>query len=73
MWIYDPVNVKNFIIGMLIVFGAIGLCMFPLWPEAVRIGVYYLSLSAAGFVGFILFLVVGKYDCLVFCLGGKRS
>lgn len=40
------------------VLGAIALCLFPLWPEVVRIGVYYVSLAAAGFVGFILSLVV---------------
>ena len=61
VWIYDPVNAKTFLIGLLMVLGAIGLCMFPLWPEEVRVGVYYLSLSAAGFVGFILSLVVSKF------------
>ncbi|XP_012938955.1 translocation protein SEC62 [Aplysia californica] len=39
--------------------------MFPLWPEEVRIGVYYLSLAAAGFVGFILSLVVVRL--ILFC------
>ena len=41
------------------VLGAIALCLFPLWPEVVRLGVYYLSLAAASFVGFILLLVIG--------------
>lgn len=65
VWIYDPVNAKTFLIGILIVAGAISLCMFPLWPECVRIGVYYLSLCAAGFVGFILVLVVIRL--ILFC------
>ncbi|CAL1528642.1 unnamed protein product [Lymnaea stagnalis] len=65
VWIYDPVNAKNFFIGLLMVLGAIALCMFPLWPEEVRIGVYYLSLAAAGFVGFILSLVVVRL--ILFC------
>jgi len=65
VWIYDPVNAKNFIIGLLMVLGAIGLCMFPLWPDELRIGVYYLSLCAAGFVGFILSLVVIRL--ILFC------
>ena len=43
------------------VLGAIAVCLFPLWPPEVRLGVYYLSLAAAGFVGFILSLCVSKY------------
>ncbi|GFN91780.1 translocation protein sec62 [Plakobranchus ocellatus] len=65
VWIYDPVKAKNFFIGLLMVLGAIALCMFPLWPPEVRIGVYYISLSAAGFVGFILSLVVVRL--ILFC------
>jgi len=65
VWIYDPVHAKNFLIGILIVAGAISLCMFPLWPESVRLGVYYLSLCAAGFVGFILSLAVIRL--ILFC------
>uniref|UniRef100_A0A0B6Y0A8 Translocation protein SEC62 n=1 Tax=Arion vulgaris TaxID=1028688 RepID=A0A0B6Y0A8_9EUPU len=66
VWIYDPVNAKTFFIGLLMVLGAIALCMFPLWPEEVRIGVYYLSLALAGFVGFILSLVVVRL--ILFCM-----
>jgi translocation protein SEC62 len=48
------------------VLGAIALCLFPLWPEIVRVGVYYVSLTAAGFVGFILSLVVGEEHIYLF-------
>ncbi|CAI9724001.1 SEC62 isoform X2 [Octopus vulgaris] len=65
VWIYDPVPVKTFIIGLLMVLGAIALCLFPLWPEEVRIGVYYLSLSGAGFLAFILVLFVVRL--ILFC------
>ncbi|XP_076472470.1 translocation protein SEC62-like [Babylonia areolata] len=66
VWIYDPANAKTLVIGSLIVLGAIALCLFPLWPEVVRLGVYYLSLAAAGFVGFILALVVIRL--ILFCI-----
>lgn len=66
VWIYDPVHAKTLVIGSLIVLGAIALCLFPLWPEEVRIGVYYVSLAAAGFVGFILSLVVVRL--ILFCV-----
>lgn len=65
VWIYDPVSAKTFLVGVVIVLGAISLCMFPLWPDDVRVGVYYISLCAAGFVGFILSLVVIRF--ILFC------
>ncbi|ESO91209.1 hypothetical protein LOTGIDRAFT_182505 [Lottia gigantea] len=70
VWIYDPVPFKTFLIGLLMVFGAIALCMFPLWPEFVRVGVYYISLAAAGFVGLILGLAVVRLIlfCIIWCV-----
>ncbi|GAB1607336.1 translocation protein SEC62-like [Argonauta hians] len=65
VWIYDPVPIKTFIIGLLMVLGAIALCLFPLWPEEVRIGVYYLSLGGAGFLAFILILFFVRL--ILFC------
>ena len=47
-----------------VVLGAIAVCLFPLWPPEVRLGVYYLSLAAAGFLGVILSLCVGKSNGL---------
>ena len=45
--------------------GAVALCLFPLWPDWMRIAVYYASLMGASFVGFMLFLIVCKYSCKV--------
>lgn len=47
--------------AVLSVLGAALLCVFPLWPDWLRVAVYYVSLVGASFVGFILFLAVGKY------------
>lgn len=58
VWIYDPVPVKTFIIGLFLVLGAIAVCLFPLWPPEVKLGVYYLSLAGAGFIGVILSLCI---------------
>ncbi|ELT97428.1 hypothetical protein CAPTEDRAFT_221933 [Capitella teleta] len=66
VWIYDPVPFKTFCIGLLLVLGAIGVCLFPLWPPEVRLGVYYLCLAAAGFVGCILGLCVVRL--ILFCV-----
>lgn len=61
VWVYDPTSTKTYIIGSLLIFGAIGICLFPLWPSQVREGVYYLSLTGASFLGAILALAVLKY------------
>ncbi|KAH3822140.1 hypothetical protein DPMN_123910 [Dreissena polymorpha] len=58
VWIYDPIHPKTFFIGFLMLIGAIALCLFPLWPDWMRIAVYYASLAGASFVGFMLVLIV---------------
>ena len=42
------------------VLGIIGATLFPLWPPSVRIGVYYLSVCGAVFVGAIMGMAVRK-------------
>lgn len=61
VWNYDPVSTKNYIIGGLLILGAIAICCFPLWPQFIREGVYYLSLAGCGFLGGIIGLAVIKY------------
>lgn len=36
VWIYDPIPFYYWICGTLMVLGAIGVCLFPLWPPSVR-------------------------------------
>lgn len=40
VWIYDPIPFHYWIIGALLVLGAIGVCLFPLWPPSVRLGMF---------------------------------
>ncbi|XP_064548448.1 translocation protein SEC62 isoform X2 [Drosophila montana] len=58
VWIYDPIPLHYWIIGFILLLGAVGICLFPLWPPLLRKGVYYLSIAAAGFLVFILALTV---------------
>ncbi|XP_032591944.1 translocation protein SEC62 isoform X2 [Drosophila grimshawi] len=58
VWIYDPIPLHYWIIGFTLLLGAIGICLFPLWPPQLRQGVYYLSIAAAGFLVFILTLTI---------------
>ncbi|XP_071525875.1 translocation protein SEC62 isoform X2 [Panulirus ornatus] len=61
VWMYDPIPFWYYIVGGLCLFGAIAVCLFPLWPPSVRKGVYYLSVAAAGFLGVILGLAVLRF------------
>lgn len=66
VWLYDPVPIKTFIIGLLLVVGAIAVCLFPLWPPEIKLGIYYLSCAAFGFIGVILSLCVVRLIVFVF-------
>lgn len=75
VWIYDPIPMTYWIFGALVVIGAIIICLFPLWPPQLRTGVYYLSMTAAGFLVFLLALVVLRFIlfCIIWiCTGGKH-
>jgi translocation protein SEC62 len=75
VWIFDPIPMSYWIFGTLLVIGAIVICLFPLWPPTLRKGVYYLSIAAAGFLVFLLGLVVIRFMlfCLIWiCTGGKH-
>ncbi|XP_045131372.1 translocation protein SEC62-like isoform X2 [Portunus trituberculatus] len=61
VWMYDPIPFWYYFVGALFLFGAIAVCLFPLWPPSVRKGVYYLSIAAAGFLGLILGLAVVRF------------
>uniref|UniRef100_A0A7E4VT44 Translocation protein SEC62 n=1 Tax=Panagrellus redivivus TaxID=6233 RepID=A0A7E4VT44_PANRE len=51
VWVFDPTPFYKKVIGALILVAVILGCLFPLWPEWLRLGVYYLSM------GGIIFLV----------------
>jgi len=75
VWRYDPTSTKMFFLGLAMVIGSIGVCLFPLWPHEVRLGVYYLSIAAMFFVGFIILLVVVRsflFGLTWLCTMGKH-
>ncbi|XP_014209559.1 translocation protein SEC62 [Copidosoma floridanum] len=65
VWIYEPIPVYYWFFGTLLVLGAISVCLFPLWPQTVRHGVWYLSIAAAGFLVFMLSLIILRL--IIFC------
>ena len=66
VWIYDPTPWYYWVGGGAIVLITIAVCLFPLWPPWMRLGVHYLSIAAAGFLVFIIALGVVKY--IIFAL-----
>uniref|UniRef100_L7M529 Translocation protein SEC62 n=1 Tax=Rhipicephalus pulchellus TaxID=72859 RepID=L7M529_RHIPC len=56
VWIYDPVPLRTWIFGTLLVVGAVAVCLFPLWPRTVRDYVYYLSIATAFLLGIVISL-----------------
>ncbi|XP_019761022.1 translocation protein SEC62 isoform X2 [Dendroctonus ponderosae] len=66
VWIYDPIPFHYWIFGALLVVGAIGICMFPLWPPIVRLGVYYISVAAACFL--VSIIVMAMIRLILFCI-----
>ena len=74
VWIYDPTPWYYWVGGGAIVLITIAVCLFPLWPPWMRLGVHYLSIAAAGFLVFIIALGIVKYIIfgILFCLSGGK-
>jgi len=74
VWIYDPTPWYYWVGGGAIVLITIAICLFPLWPPWMRLGVHYLSIGAAGFLVAIIALAIIKYIIfgLVFLLSAGK-
>lgn len=60
VWIFDPTPFWKKCVGILIVLGTIGGCLFPLWPEWLRLGVYYLSVTGIALFGLLLGIALAR-------------
>ncbi|KAL3092117.1 hypothetical protein niasHT_020588 [Heterodera trifolii] len=54
VWVFDPTPLWKKCVGILIVLGTIGGCLFPLWPDWLRLGIYYLSVIGIALFGLLL-------------------
>jgi len=54
IWLYQGSSMKPKLYAAGVLIAIMVVVMFPLWPENMRIGVWYLSMAALGFVGFLL-------------------
>merc|ERR1712142_1246902 len=73
VWIYDPTPWYYWVGGGAIVLITIAVCLFPLWPPWMRLGVHYLSIAAAGFLVFIIALGIIKYIIFVLLFIGSAG
>ena len=76
VWIYDPTPFMKKLIGFgigaqtffsfknndrsVLVLGTIGACLFPLWPDWLRLIIYYASLVGIGLFGLLLGVAMRK-------------
>ncbi|KAF7637160.1 hypothetical protein Mgra_00003331 [Meloidogyne graminicola] len=60
VWVFDPTPLWKQCVGVLMVLGTIGGCLFPLWPDWLRLGVYYLSLTGIILFGLYLGLALAR-------------
>lgn len=50
-WFYEGSQWTTYAGGLLMVVIMLAGVMFPLWPPVMRLGVWYLSIAALGFIG----------------------
>jgi len=76
IWLWNPTPPMHWVYGCGVLLIVIGGTLFPLWPDSLRTGVYYTSVSLAGFIGSIL--VIGLLRTILFGMiwaatGGKHN
>lgn len=59
VWVFDPTPFYKKAIGFLIVLGTIAGCLFPLWPDWLRLVIYYLSITGIALFGLLLGIALG--------------
>ncbi|KAI6184961.1 Translocation protein SEC62 [Aphelenchoides bicaudatus] len=66
VWVFVFISVNSIMITMFLVFGVILACLFPLWPDWLRLVVYYLSVTGISLFG--LLLGVAFLRTVLFCV-----
>lgn len=61
IWKYNPPSMSTYIIGFIVVLGAIAWTLQPLWPASTRVGMWYIAIAAACVIGALLVLLVVRW------------
>lgn len=61
VWLYEPTSLKAWLLCFGVILGVIAVCLFPLWPPVIRIGVYYISIAGLIFLSSVLTLAILRH------------
>lgn len=61
IWKYNPPSMSTYVIGFIVVLGAIAWTLQPLWPASTRVGMWYIAIAAACVIGALLALLVVRW------------
>lgn len=61
IWKYNPPSMSTYIIGFVVVLGAIAWTLQPLWPASTRVAMWYVAMAAACIIGALLALMVLRW------------
>ena len=61
IWKYNPPSTSTYVIGFIVVLGAIAWTLQPLWPESTKVGMWYVAMAAVCVIGVLLVLLVLRW------------
>ena len=61
IWKYNPPSTSTYVIGFVVVLGAVAWTLQPLWPASTRVAMWYVAMAAACVVGVLLVLLVLRW------------
>lgn len=73
VWFYDGSPLYNYLGAgamVLVIFAGV---LFPLWPATLRLGVWYLSILALGFIGALIVLAIVRLIFYVMTVVGAKT
>ena len=61
IWCYNPPSMSTYVIGFIVVLGAVAWTLQPLWPDSVRVSMWYVAMAAACIIGALLALLLLRW------------
>ena len=61
IWRYNPPSMSTYVIGFIVVLGAIAWTLQPLWPASTRVAMWYIAIVAACVIGALLVLLILRW------------
>ncbi|KAI0216665.1 Translocation protein S62 [Massospora cicadina] len=66
VWLYQGSQLKNYLMGILVLVGIFAGVLFPLWPAFMRNGAWYVSMAGLGFIGFLFVTTIVRFILYIF-------